>query len=178
MLLRRTKRSLDWSNPVLCSIAIKPLAPEPGGPHPKSNVTMKGGVERGFPPANRGMADIDDMATALTLSAVCFWNPRFAHDSNICRKDVTDRPGRLRYTCADIHIARCRDDAEHKRSTGEAIAGRSTWLRVGAHLVVLSKEGSLAIAASQPVAYKWCSSRVFEKKHYMECTTKTVAYGP
>ena len=34
LLLRRTKRSLYGSNPVFCSIAIKPLAPEPGGPHP------------------------------------------------------------------------------------------------------------------------------------------------
>ena len=42
LLLRRTKPSLDRSDPVFCSIAIKPLALEPGGPHPKSNVTMKG----------------------------------------------------------------------------------------------------------------------------------------
>jgi hypothetical protein len=31
-------------------------------------------VERGFPPANHGIVDIDDIATALTLSAVCFWD--------------------------------------------------------------------------------------------------------
>src|SRR2546426_5366524 len=30
---------------------------------------------RPFPPASRGMADIDDIATPLTLSAVCFWDP-------------------------------------------------------------------------------------------------------
>lgn len=24
------------------------------------------------------------------LSAVCFWDPRFAHDSNICRKNGTE----------------------------------------------------------------------------------------
>jgi hypothetical protein len=34
-------------------------------------------VDRGFPPANRGIADIDDIATALTLSAACFWDPDF-----------------------------------------------------------------------------------------------------
>jgi len=59
---------------------------------------------------------------------------RSSRDSNICRKNGTDRAGRLHYTCADISVARCRDDAEHQRSTGEAIAGRSTWLREWAHI--------------------------------------------
>ena len=31
-------------------------------------------VDRGFPPANRGIVDIDAIATALTLSAACFWD--------------------------------------------------------------------------------------------------------
>ena len=31
-------------------------------------------VDRGFPPANGGIVDIDAIATALTLSAACFWD--------------------------------------------------------------------------------------------------------
>ena len=37
--------------------------------------------------------------------------------------------------------------------------------------VVLSKEGSLAMAASHPIAHQERSHEVFEKKHDMECTT-------
>ena len=72
-----TQRSLERSDPVCCPIAIKPLAREPGDPHPKSNVTMEGSRSAASHPANRGIADIDDMATVLTLSAVCLWDPDF-----------------------------------------------------------------------------------------------------
>ena len=51
--------------------------------------------------------------------------PRFTHDSNICRNNVTEGVGRLRYTCADKRVAWCLDEVGHKCSTGETIAGRS-----------------------------------------------------
>ena len=31
-------------------------------------------VDRGFPPANGGVVDTDAIATALILSAACFWD--------------------------------------------------------------------------------------------------------
>ena len=75
MLLRRTKRSLDWSNSVFCSIAIKPLAPEPGGPHPKSNVTMKGA----WSAASHQRTVAWQISTILPPPShclpVCFWDP-------------------------------------------------------------------------------------------------------
>jgi len=108
LLLRRTQRSLDKAAPVFRSIAIKPLPPEPGGPHPKSNVTMNGSWSAA---SHRGAAalQISMILPPLSpLSAVCFWDPRFAHDSNICRKNVTDGVGHLRYSSPGKRMNRCR----------------------------------------------------------------------
>jgi hypothetical protein len=44
--------------------------------------------------------------------------------------------------------------------------------------VVLSKLCSLAIASSQPIEYKKYLYGIFEKKHYMECTTLTLPCEP
>src|ERR1043166_3127787 len=49
---------------------------------------------------------------------------RFTHDSNICRNNVIEGVGRLRYSCADKRVAWCLDEVGHKCSTGETIAGR------------------------------------------------------
>src|SRR5712691_5388381 len=61
---------------------------------------------------------------------------RFAHDSNIYRKNITDGAGRRCYTCADTRVARCLEAVRtgkreevygHDCSTFESSSGYSVW---------------------------------------------------
>jgi hypothetical protein len=62
-------------------------------------------VDRSFLPASRGMADIDDIATTLTLFAVCIWDSDFSHDCNIFRTITTDGTSPMQYLLPHTRVA-------------------------------------------------------------------------
>jgi hypothetical protein len=51
------------------------------------------------------MADIDDIATTLTLFAVCIWDSDFSHDCNIFRTITTDGTSPMQYLLPHTHGA-------------------------------------------------------------------------
>ena len=113
--------------------------------------------------------------------------------STVQRATHQGRPQVRRWSCAaapgsTLPRTSVRPNAPESHPTGEMRTsaydvrrrhdGRSTLTRFpSGHAeegVVHSKGCSLATAASQPVEYKQRSYGVFEKKHYMECTTRSI----